>query len=49
VLCGGADRILEQLAGYRAAGIDRVMLSLRPPLVVDELERFAAEILPELR
>ncbi len=49
VLTGGADRILEQLAAYRAAGVDRVMLSLRPPLVVDELERFASEILPELR
>jgi alkanesulfonate monooxygenase SsuD/methylene tetrahydromethanopterin reductase-like flavin-dependent oxidoreductase (luciferase family) len=49
VLSGGADRILEQLGAYRAAGVDRVMLSLRPPLVVDELERFAAEILPELR
>lgn len=48
VLTGSDDRILDRLASYAAAGATRVMLSLRPPLRLDEVERFAADILPRL-
>lgn len=46
VLTGSDDRILDQLATYADAGATRVMLSLRPPIDIDDIERFAADILP---
>jgi len=49
ILGGSADRVLDQLDAYRRAGADRVMLSLRPPLLLDDIERFASDVLPSLR
>lgn len=48
VLTGSDDQILDRLASYAAAGATRVMLSLRPPLHLDDVERLAADILPRL-
>ncbi len=46
ILTGSDDRILDMLESYRRAGATQVMLSLRAPLLVEDLERFAADILP---
>lgn len=48
VLTGSDDQILERLASYAAAGATRVMLSMRPPIHLDDVERFASDILPRL-
>lgn len=48
VLTGSDDQILERLASYSAAGATRVMLSMRAPIRVDDVERFAADILARL-
>jgi alkanesulfonate monooxygenase SsuD/methylene tetrahydromethanopterin reductase-like flavin-dependent oxidoreductase (luciferase family) len=49
ILAGSTQQVVDHVAAYREAGADTVILSLRPPLDLDEIERFAAEVLPELR
>jgi alkanesulfonate monooxygenase SsuD/methylene tetrahydromethanopterin reductase-like flavin-dependent oxidoreductase (luciferase family) len=51
VCTGSNDRIVELIGRYRDAGIDRVLLSLRPPIddaLADDLDRFAEEIVPQI-
>lgn len=49
VLSGSRDRIRDHIGRYVEAGVDTVILSLRPPYRVDEIERFAEEIAGEFR
>lgn len=49
ILTGSDDHIIDMLSAYAAAGADQVNLSLRPPIDVADLERFAAELLPALK
>ena len=48
ILTGNADQIIESLRTYADAGADWVMISLRSPFDLDDIERFAEEILPEV-
>ncbi len=48
ILSGSTDEVLTRVAAYRDAGADRILLSLRAPFEVEELERFAEEIMPAL-
>jgi alkanesulfonate monooxygenase SsuD/methylene tetrahydromethanopterin reductase-like flavin-dependent oxidoreductase (luciferase family) len=47
VLCGETQRIVEHIGTYVDAGVDTIILSLRPPYRTDEIERFAHEIMAE--
>lgn len=49
ILCGSRDKILDHVGRYVAAGVDTVILSMRPPYSVDDIERFAEEIMGEFR
>lgn len=49
ILSGSTDQVVDRVAAYGRAGADLVIVSLRAPFEVDELERFAAEVVPELR
>jgi len=46
VVVGDPDRMIEVLRGYADAGIDMVILNLRPPYPLEGLQRFAREVLP---
>lgn len=46
ILTGTADQITASLRTYADAGADWVMISLRSPFDIEEIERFAEEILP---
>ena len=48
VLTGGPQAIVDRIGAYAEAGADQVNLALRAPFDVDGLERFAAEVLPQL-
>jgi alkanesulfonate monooxygenase SsuD/methylene tetrahydromethanopterin reductase-like flavin-dependent oxidoreductase (luciferase family) len=49
ILHGSDEQVRDQFARFRATGVDRIVLSLRPPYdaaVLDDLARFAESILP---
>ncbi len=48
VLTGSPQRIVDLIGSYADAGADQVNLAVRAPFDVDGLERFAAEVLPQL-
>lgn len=48
VLTGSTQQVVDHVAAYRAAGADTVILSLRAPFDLDEVERFATEVAPVL-
>lgn len=48
ILTGSTDEVLERVAAYRDAGADWLFVSLRAPFDLDEVERFATEIVPAL-
>jgi alkanesulfonate monooxygenase SsuD/methylene tetrahydromethanopterin reductase-like flavin-dependent oxidoreductase (luciferase family) len=45
ILAGSTQQVVDHVAAYREAGADTVILSLRPPLDLDEIERFAIEVM----
>jgi alkanesulfonate monooxygenase SsuD/methylene tetrahydromethanopterin reductase-like flavin-dependent oxidoreductase (luciferase family) len=45
ILTGNPDNMIDHIDSYVAAGADTIILSLRPPYSVDEIERFAKEIM----
>lgn len=47
ILSGSTAEVTDKVAQYRAAGADWVNVSVRAPFHVEELERFASEIMPE--
>lgn len=49
ILTGSTEQVLDAVGSYVMAGADWIILSMRPPIVADELERFASDILPALR
>lgn len=49
ILSGSTDEVIERVAAYRDAGADTVLLSVRAPFPVEDLERFAAEVVPAFR
>lgn len=46
VLVGSPARMLEVIASFEASGVEMLVLNLRPPQSVSDLERFAREVLP---
>lgn len=51
VCTGSTDEAVDLVGRYRAAGVDRLMLSLRAPYdqaCLDDLDRFTAEVLPQV-
>ena len=46
ILADSPDAIIDRLRGYADAGVEEVILSLRPPFDRDLLRRFAAEVMP---
>lgn len=49
VLQGGTSEIVDRVGQYGDAGAELVILALRAPFDVDGLDRFATEVLPQLR
>lgn len=49
VLQGSTQEIVDRIGAYADAGADWVILALRAPFDVDGLDRFATEVLPQLR
>jgi F420-dependent oxidoreductase-like protein len=49
ILADSPDAIVERLQGYVDAGVNEVIVSLRPPFDRDLLRRFAAEVMPRVR
>jgi F420-dependent oxidoreductase-like protein len=49
VLQGSTQEIVDRVGEYGDAGADWVILALRAPFDVDGLDRFATEVLPQLR
>lgn len=49
VLQGGTQEIVDRIGAYGEGGADWVILALRAPFDVDGLDRFATEVLPQLR
>jgi alkanesulfonate monooxygenase SsuD/methylene tetrahydromethanopterin reductase-like flavin-dependent oxidoreductase (luciferase family) len=45
ILTGSPDNMIEHIGSYVAAGADTIILSLRPPYSVDDIERFAKEVM----
>lgn len=45
VLHGSTQAVVDHVAAYRDAGADTVIVSLRPPLDPDEIERFATDVI----
>ncbi len=45
IVIGNPDNMIEVLKGYEKAGIEMVILNLRPPFSADEVARFAREVL----
>lgn len=45
-LAGSAGQITDKVGRYVEAGADWVILALRPPFELDDLERFAHEVVP---
>jgi F420-dependent oxidoreductase-like protein len=48
VLTGSTQEVLDKVGAYRDAGAEMLILALRAPFDVDALDRFAAEVLPQL-
>lgn len=48
ILSGSTDEVIHRVAGYGDAGADRILLSLRAPFAIDEVHRFAEEVIPAL-
>ncbi|RIK07008.1 MAG: LLM class flavin-dependent oxidoreductase [Acidobacteria bacterium] len=46
-LCGPADAILEKVAEYRDAGVERLNVVMRPPFDIGAIESFASEIVAQ--
>jgi F420-dependent oxidoreductase-like protein len=49
VLTGSVSEMVDRVGAYAEAGADWVILAMRAPFDRDGLERFAAEVLPQLR
>lgn len=49
MLWGSPDAIIRQVDAYRAAGARHIILSLRPPYDLAQVERFAVEVMPAVR
>ena len=49
VLTGSVPEMVDRVGAYADAGADWVILAMRAPFDRDGLERFAAEVLPQLR
>lgn len=45
IVIGNPDNMIEVLKGYERAGIEMVILNLRPPFSAEEVARFAREVL----
>lgn len=45
IVIGSPDNMIEVLKGYERAGIEMVILNLRPPFSAEEVARFAREVL----
>jgi hypothetical protein len=48
VLTGSTQEVLDKVGAYRDAGAEMLILAMRAPFDVDGLDRFAAEVLPQL-
>lgn len=51
ILTGSTQQVVDTVAAFAATGIDRLVLSMRPPYdaaVLDDLARFAAEVAPAI-
>ncbi len=46
-LVGPSEKIVEQVAAYRDAGVERLNVVLRPPLDLEGLRSFSEEVVPE--
>jgi alkanesulfonate monooxygenase SsuD/methylene tetrahydromethanopterin reductase-like flavin-dependent oxidoreductase (luciferase family) len=49
VLTGSVAEMVDRVGAYADAGADWVILAMRAPFDRDGLERFAAEVLPQLK
>jgi len=47
ILSGSTNEIVDTVGHYEAADADWVFVSVRAPFDVDELEQFAADVIPE--
>ena len=48
-LCGSVDEIVDRIGQYQAAGADWINLGLRAPFDLAAVERYATEVLPQVR
>lgn len=48
ILTGSTQEVVDRVAAYREAGADWLFVSVRSPFDVDELDRFAADVIPAL-
>jgi F420-dependent oxidoreductase-like protein len=48
VLTGSTGEVVDKVGAYRDAGAEMLILAMRAPFDVDGLDRFAAEVMPEL-
>lgn len=51
ICTGSTQQVVDTVAAYAATGVDRLVLSMRPPYdaaVLDDLARFAAEVAPAI-
>jgi F420-dependent oxidoreductase-like protein len=48
VLTGSTQEVLDKVGAYRDGGAEMLILAMRAPFDVDGLDRFAAEVLPQL-
>lgn len=46
ILSGSTDEIVDRIGEYAAAGADWIFVSIRAPFHVEELEQFAADVVP---
>jgi alkanesulfonate monooxygenase SsuD/methylene tetrahydromethanopterin reductase-like flavin-dependent oxidoreductase (luciferase family) len=49
VLTGSVQEMVDRVGAYAEAGADWVILAMRAPFDRDGLERFASEVLPQVR
>ncbi|HEY8218414.1 MAG TPA: TIGR03619 family F420-dependent LLM class oxidoreductase [Acidimicrobiia bacterium] len=48
-LTGSSQEMVDRIGAYADAGVDWVILALRAPFDPDAIDRFAAEVMPQLR
>lgn len=48
ILRGSADQLAERIRAYRASGFTNVLFHLAPPYDEETLERFIAEVKPQV-